>query len=193
MKHIQNLLLTLCILFSYPAFAQETTQAQELESAAEAGDVAAQFQLANLYLSGAFGTSDPDKALEWYRKSAEGGYVEANIRLAELYIQGLSGKQNFDEAIKWLEKPAQQGDATAQTTLGWALIMGKQDYAEAAKWYKAAATQGYPEAISALGNLYYDGTGVVQDHKKALELYKQACDLEVHIACVYYQQRGGSN
>ncbi|CAM5196767.1 hypothetical protein OURE66S_03135 [Oligella ureolytica] len=89
MKHIQNLLLTLCILFSYPAFAQETTQAQELESAAEAGDVAAQFQLANLYLSGAFGYSNPDKALEWYRKSAEGGYVKAKYSSSRTLHSGL--------------------------------------------------------------------------------------------------------
>lgn len=193
MKHIKNLLLSLSILFSYSVIAQETNHAPELESAAEAGDVAAQFQLANLYLSGAFGSSDPDKALQWYRKSAEGGYTEANIRLAELYIQGLGGRQDFDEAIKWLQEPAKKGEVTAQTTLGWALIMGQQDYAGAAKWYESAAAQGYPEAISALASLYYDGTGVQQDHQKAIELYKQACDLEVQIACVYYQQRGNSN
>lgn len=189
MKLLKNLLLIATLFFSYPVLAQDNNHAQELEAAAEAGDVAAQFQLANLYLSGAFGTSDPDKALEWYHKSAEGGYADANIRLAELYIQGLGGRQDFDEAIKWLQEPAERGVATAQTTLGWALILGKQDYQGALKWYEAAAAQDYPEAISALGSMYYDGTGVQRDHQKALELYKKACDLGAQIACIYQEQR----
>ena len=37
------------------------------------------------------------------------------------------------------------------------------DYAEAVKWYRKAAEQGYAGAQSALGVMYYNGEGVLQD------------------------------
>ncbi|MDO5667183.1 MAG: tetratricopeptide repeat protein [Alcaligenaceae bacterium] len=189
MTYIKTLLLGLALLFHYPTLAQDSNNLQNIEQAAEAGDVAAQFQLANLYLSGALGHSDPDKALVWYRRSAEGGYADANIRLAELYIQGLGGTQDFDEAIKWLQKPATQGVASAQTALGWALIMGKQDYQAAVAWFEAAAEHEHAEAVTALGSMYYDGTGVERDLQKSQQLYKKACDLGSQSGCIYYEQR----
>lgn len=193
MTHLKTLLLSLALLFSSAVSAQDSNQdndkLQHIEQAAEAGDSAAQFRLANLYLSGALGSSDPEQAIAWYRKSAEGGYADANIRLAELYIQGLGGTQDFDEAIRWLQEPATLGVATAQTALAWALIMGKQDYQAAIKWFAAAAEQDHAEAVSALGSMYYDGTGVERDLEKSQALYKRGCDLGSQTACIYYEQR----
>jgi len=38
-----------------------------------------------------------------------------------------------------------------------------QDYKEAVKWYLKAAEQGYALAQFNLGNMYYNGDGVLQD------------------------------
>ena len=46
--------------------------------------------------------------------------------------------------------------------------------AEALKWYRRAADQGFTEAQYTLGNVYEDGTGVMQDYAEAMRWYRMA-------------------
>lgn len=49
----------------------------------------------------------------------------------------------------------------------------KKDVEQAIKWIQNVAQQGHPEAQYILGMLYYEGTGVPQDHCKAAYWFKQ--------------------
>jgi uncharacterized protein len=51
-----------------------------------------------------------------------------------------------------------------------------QDYAQAALWYRKAAEQGDTVAQTNLGNLYYDGPGVLRDYAQAVLWYRKAAE-----------------
>ena len=51
-----------------------------------------------------------------------------------------------------------------------------QDYSEAYRLFCLAAEQGYADAIFAVGEFYYLGTGVVKDLEIAAEWYQKALD-----------------
>ncbi|MBQ7502630.1 sel1 repeat family protein [bacterium] len=68
---------------------------------------------------------DPEKSLEWLKKSAEDGFAEAQYKLAGFYTSRI----NIENALKTDALP------------------------EAEKWYKAAAAQNYPDADAHLNSL----------------------------------------
>jgi hypothetical protein len=110
---------------------------EEIKSAAEAGNAAAQFQLGEAYRS----KSWPD-AVIWYRKAAKQGNADAQKMLGTVMLGGATGvKQNPEEGIRWLSLAANQGHARAQIALSDEYATGrnlKQDYAEALKWLNVA-------------------------------------------------------
>lgn len=117
----------------------------QIKIAADAGDPAAQFKLAE---------RDPNHADMWYRKAAEQGYVPAEGKLGNLlllhYRMGFELKPAkraalADEALKWMTLAANQGDAQGQANLADVLVEGKlvkQDLIEAYKWGELATHGG---------------------------------------------------
>jgi hypothetical protein len=82
------------------------------------------------------------------------------------------------KALQLLHDAAEMGDEMAASELGDIYWDGKgnsdpswtqtrQDYAEAAKWYLAAAGRGDSGAQFMIGEMYYDGLGVLQDFSQA--------------------------
>lgn len=70
---------------------------------------------------------------------------------------------------------AERGDALAQFFMGLYYYQGSDDVlinkAEAAKWWRLSADQGQPDAESALGDMYYKGDFLIQDHKESFKWY----------------------
>ena len=70
---------------------------------------------------------------------------------------------------------ARAGDAKLQNELGWMYAQMK-DYAEAVRWYRLAAEAGLPLGQYNLGQMYHNGTGVLQNHAEALKWYRPAVE-----------------
>ena len=52
-----------------------------------------------------------------------------------------------------------------------------QDYKTAIRWYKLAAEQGYAYAQTAIGHMYLNGHGVLQDYTRAYMWFNIAASL----------------
>jgi TPR repeat protein len=134
---------------------------------AEAGDGAAQLELALAYNSGYGVKQDFAEALKWSRLAAEQDYARAQDLLGKLYFLGQGVKRDRAEAKKWFEKSALQGFADGQYDLGASLWQGNsvspqlqinQDNSDAVNGgvaaFVLAARQGHPEAMHNLGDLF---------------------------------------
>lgn len=120
-----------------------------LKARAEAGDAAAQEQLAEQFSQ----HRDFQAAESWYRKSAEQGFAPAQGKLAKFLLprtvprMGTTSEERAeagDEALKWLMLAANQGDKQAQADLADLYFEGRlvtTDLIEAYKWADLA-TQG---------------------------------------------------
>lgn len=116
---------------------------------AEAGDVAAQVNLGNLYMKGLGVEQNYPLALRWYRAAAEQGERMAQTKLGILHYFGLGTDKNSAEAARWFKKAAGQGEIRAQSILGSLYASGDgvaKDLALAFYWYTMAEEQGDAEA-----------------------------------------------
>ena len=74
---------------------------ERLQGAAERGDPAAQFALAEHYRAG-----DPTLSAIWLRRSAEQGYPRAMVELGKYCRDGYGVERDRDAAIEWWRKAA---------------------------------------------------------------------------------------
>jgi TPR repeat protein len=150
---------------------------QKLLIKAKNNDSDAQFNVAQIYLSGTGQRRNLKKAIYWLEQSANLSNIKALLRLGELYWCG-SGKmpENTTKALTLFKKSAQLGSVKAQYMLGAILATDKKFYnpIEAVIWYQMAADSGDVEALHNLGVMYCLGEGVKQDKKKGEELIGQA-------------------
>ncbi len=86
--------------------------------AADKGDVAAEVNLASLYLRGEGVVKSDHEAVLWLRKAAEKGNVYAQSTLGYLLSQGRGVKLDATEAVAWYRKAVNQGDVGAQNASG---------------------------------------------------------------------------
>jgi hypothetical protein len=150
---------------------------KELQSRAQKGDVAAQFDLALNYDRGEGVPQDYAEAAKWLRKAAEQGHATAQYDLGLCYKIGQGVPQDYAEAARWYRKAAEQGNAYGQLLLGILYENGlgvPQDYAEAARWCRKAAEQRNALAQYELGVFYANGEGVPQDYVEAYKWFNLA-------------------
>lgn len=146
---------------------------------AEAGDPIGMFNL-GLHTAKGYGTPrDFIKAAEWMEKAASAGDPDA-CAPAEEY------RRMADNL-----KKAETGDAQAQADLagGYMTLGGslneagpEDDYKECLKWANKSANQDNGDGLWILALAYEHGRGVVQDKKKAVELYKKGAEMG-HAKC----------
>lgn len=86
-------------------------------AAAEAGDVAAQNNLGELFETGRGVSREPALALGWYRKGAENGFAPAQFNLARLLAFGIGTERDATAARAWATKAQGQGIAQAAELL----------------------------------------------------------------------------
>jgi TPR repeat protein len=156
-----------------------------LLKAAEAGDVAAQYQLWQHYR----GDGRNEKNALKYLKQAASAKSEAQnptyarsaiMDLAEHYLSNAHGEPQPDKAIKLLSRAAKQKYSLASYMLGLLFKEGKlvpQDMTEAAKWFRHGMEYGgHAGCTYELGLCYEKGLGVSQDATRAERYFKIAQD-----------------
>jgi TPR repeat protein len=140
-----------------------------LLSRAQAGDVAAEFQVGFAYEQGDGVSQDFTKAAIWYQKAAEQNDARSQYDLGCLYLFN-TAPLDYAKGIAWFRKAAEQGFPAAQTDLARFYQNGEyapQDYALALSWYRRAAERGNGDGQLGLATLYEGGTGVPQSYSEA--------------------------
>jgi len=153
MKHtLTALILSMGLTASIPAFADLSTTAPEsasvadmtlpeLQAAAQAGNVRAQFYLASRYKTGQGVQQDYEQAFSWFQKAALQGAAPAQLNLGQMYAEGKGVEANMDQAKLWLGKAAKQGDNRASYNLAL-LEERSKNLANAYQWYDLSARDG---------------------------------------------------
>jgi len=146
---------------------------------AEAGDLQAQFDLAECLFAGDKTDKNVVQAIDWFTKAAKNGFVPAQKKLYNCYNKGEGVPKDYCKAMEWCEQLALAGDTRAQVTLGNSYFRGDcmpQDYTKAVEWYVKSAEQGYSVAQSNLGLMYYSGLGVAKDYTMASKWYLKSAE-----------------
>ena len=135
-------ILTLAVLFSFSAFAQNADKLYEqgkalydkkqyeaaipkLKAAAEKGHKKAQYRLGHCYDKGKGIAEDDAKAFLWYSKSASQNYAKAQYQLGRCYKKGEGTKVDLAKAIEYFKKAAKQDNADAMYALGKCYLKGQ--------------------------------------------------------------------
>lgn len=132
------------------------------QTAAEAGDAAAQTLLGELYSRGLGIPRDIDKALGWYARAAEKGDREALFQYGMALIDGTHLERNEEEAFEYLRRAADKGHVLAQfnfAQLALKIRPSAAGIALAVDYYEKAAMAGLPDAEYALAQVYDSGVG----------------------------------
>ncbi len=164
---------TLLIVLAVAVCAVAADDLEALRKKAEAGDSAAQRELAIIYGRGEGVPKDVSESLKWLGKSIEQGDAEAQFNLGMMY------GTDSAESVKWFRKAAEQGYAVAQSYLGAMYAQGMdvpKDDAESFKWFRMAAEQGDASAQTMIGAMYFEGAGVPQDDDEAVKWYRKAAE-----------------
>ena len=118
----------------------------EFETLAETGNVAAQYNVAQMYRHGQGVDQDYPAAIEWYQKAAEAGLSSAQNNLAQMHMHGSGVAVDHDTAVRWWTRAARQDHVGAQFNMGVAFDNGfgvEADPLEALFWYSLAMVNGY--------------------------------------------------
>ena len=119
-----------------------------LTKAADAGNVAAQNQLARAYLLGLGVPQDDGKAFALYSKTAAGGNALGETELGYLYFTGRGVAQDRYQGLQWSVKAAEQGQAVALGNIGRVYLKGEvveRDTDRAAYFLALANQRATPE------------------------------------------------
>ena len=155
-------------------------QIDALESAANAGDLNAMFELAVYWFENGRGddqTPNPG-AYKWLLKAAENGHAMAMNEVGVIAEFGLYGYESHPlKASQWYGKASKAGDDYAPYNLGRLYRNGfgvERDEAEASRYMAMAHDKGYATATFELGLRYLEGLGVQRSEERAQELFRQA-------------------
>lgn len=150
---------------------------EALRAAAEAGDAAAQLELANRHHFGDGVRQDPAEAYRWMRKAAEAGLAEAQSKVGYFLTEGLGVDPDPKGALKWFLRGLRGGYAKAGYNLGDAFRTGRHaTYSPRRAWFffSKAAELGLEAAHYGLARLCYRGQGVPRDVEKSMEHLRRA-------------------
>ena len=154
-------------------------------SRASAGDIKAQYALAEAYRLGNGVEVNSRQAYRWYEKAAKKGHTRALLQLGRMLENGDGVRQDLVQAIKWYRLAASLGQlAEAEFAIGELYFHGRgqaQDYSEALGWYKKAAAKGHPIAQHLMGGMYEEGWAVGRDLIEAYKWYTLAIPARVKI------------
>ena len=169
-----------------PAAADEAAQLQAANNAiatqrydmalklltplAQAGNLQAQFKLAQMYELGYGVSQNTENAIKWYKlaaRSDQPNQLSGHISLVQ------PNSTNSEELLKFIQTiktNAQNGNSDAQRTLGDLYFKGigvEFNLAQALKYYELSAAQQNIGAYNNLGYMYQYGAATLQDFGKA--------------------------
>lgn len=133
---------------------------------AEAGDVAAQYNMGLAYANGSGVERDDAEAVRWLRRAAAADYAMAELMLGIMETYGRGTPVDLPRAAQLFERAALHGNAAAQFSLGMAYQRGAgvgKDAERAVQLFRRAALQGHSKAQVALAAAMADGVGTPVD------------------------------
>jgi hypothetical protein len=165
----------LCCLAQNPRTLADTDTAT-IKASADAGDPAAEDELARRY---EYGIGDvPNnhaQAMSLWLKSAQQGRAHAQWALATRLL-----KTDRPAAATWYERAALQGDRDSEEALGHMYGDGSGgfplDGKRAIYWYEKAVAQGDKNTEINLGHMYMEGKAVPKNLDLAIYWYQKAVD-----------------
>ncbi|HEY3645851.1 MAG TPA: energy transducer TonB, partial [Gammaproteobacteria bacterium] len=159
----------------------------EMKAKAEAGDPAAERELARRYLWGQGVKADAAESAKWLELAAQGGDTTAQLELGKFYTRGTGVAKDPVRAHQLFLQAAVQ-NSEAQGIVGYDYLMGvgtPVDYGQAMSWLKKAAAAGDVNAPVSLGYMYASGLGTPKDEAAAMDWYKQAAARGSRISQLY--------
>lgn len=163
------------ILSGYEGFEENPEQSfYWFNEASKKNSSEGMYNLGCCYKNGYGTETDIEQAAEWFKKAAEQGYVDAMCDLGEYYQENLV---DFNKAKMWYQKAAELENADAQNKLAVIYADIENNYKEAIKWYKKAMKQDNPWAYRNYAFCLWNGNGVKENKKKAMEMMQKAISL----------------
>ena len=147
-----------------------------LVAAAEGGDIAAQYDLANRYAEGRVVPRDVKLAANLFERAADAGSAPAQYRLASLYEKGIGVVVDKAKARSLYIKAADAGNPRAMHNLAVLLADGDghPDYAGAVGWFRKAAQYGVHDSQYNLAVLLARGLGAPQSLVQSYQWFSVA-------------------
>lgn len=120
------------------------------------------------------GRVDLARAAATFRKAGDMGMAKSRCAEGNVLLEaGGDGART----LELCRQGAEGGDADAQTDLGNFYLQGRivtRDMAVARGWYEKAAAQNQANAAFVLGQIHWNGDGVVKDNAKAARFWRIA-------------------
>ncbi len=138
----------------------------DLLARAQAGDPAAQFDLAAHYAEDFSAKDNLALAAQWYERAAQQGHAVAEYRLASLFEKGHGVTKDLERAKDLYQRAAEKGNIRAMHNLGVLAAEGsdgKPNYTSAALWFSKAAGYGIKDSQYNFAVLLARGLGVTKD------------------------------
>jgi serine/threonine protein kinase len=147
--------------------------------AAEKGDSAGMYTLAECHLFGKGVPKDPKRALELLTAASALNDPRAMNLLGDLYRKGVPGimKPNFDESVRLFSQAKELGFLDAQGNLGVLYIYGQgipKDEMKAVALFRDGAEKGNPLCMYFYAMCFDGGVGIEKDPESARSWYVRA-------------------
>ena len=148
-----------------------------LRSAAIAGDMAAQYEVALRFGEGRGVPRNERQAAYWLELAAKQGLAPAQFRLGGYYEKGIGVKKDLVAARDLYLAAAAKGNGKAMHNLAVLYadgVSGRTDYHTAALWFRKAADRGITDSQYNLAILYARGSGEPQNYAEAYKWFALA-------------------
>lgn len=107
------------------------TAYREWREDAEAGNMHAQFEIAEMLRQGLGTERNLHQAFQWYLRAAQQNMVPAQRNVGVMYGRAIGVKRDDIESYKWLSLAAAQGDHAAAKTIDFLAKRMTREYGEA--------------------------------------------------------------
>lgn len=159
--------------------ADLTEAAMWFSKAAEHGDSAGMYALAECHLFGKGVAKDPRRAVELLTAASALNNPRAMNLLGDVYRKGVPGviEPNFSESVKLFSRSQEFGFLDAQGNLGVLYIYGQgvpKDESKAFALFQDGAEKGNPLCMFFYAMCFEAGVGVERDRKAARSWYVRA-------------------
>src|SRR6516225_2046206 len=148
-----------------------------LRAAAIAGEMSAQYEIAERFGDGRGVPRDERQAAYWLELAAKQGLAPAQFRLGGYYEKGIGVKKDLAAARDLYLAAATKGNGKAMHNLAVLyadVVNGRPDYHTAALWFRKAADRGITDSQYNLAILYARGSGEPQNYVEAYKWFALA-------------------
>lgn len=126
-----------------------------------------------------------DDAYKIFKQLADQGDAKAQNALGNGYQHGFWGEIDLKQAKYWFSKAANQNYAGGIHNLG-ILEFLQRNYQQALPYFEKAVSMNHADSINMLGIYHKEGIIFEQDHKKALEYFSKAIDIDADNASALF-------